>query len=209
MVGGWGIYRPNHQTSRLVRLSVRWRIGQSGVHRTVRCASHVTKAVAIWPLEFWLLGPPRCPVTHRTCTVDCPVRQHGRAWRLRALARINCCCRRPLARSSHCPVVAPDSPVYTGHVRWIIAEQPLRIPEAAKFQSRVLLEHRTLSGVHRTVRWIIARRLLKIPEAEEFWARSPGAPNTVRCATGLSGAPDQGAFRDVFSPLFWAQLWSF
>jgi hypothetical protein len=31
-------------------------------------------------------------------------------------------------------------------------EQPLRIPEAAKFQSRVLLEHRTLSGVHRTVR---------------------------------------------------------
>jgi hypothetical protein len=29
-----GIYSPNHQTSRLVRLSVRWHTGQSGAHRT-------------------------------------------------------------------------------------------------------------------------------------------------------------------------------
>jgi hypothetical protein len=29
-----GIYSPNHQTSRLVELSVRWRTGQSGAHRT-------------------------------------------------------------------------------------------------------------------------------------------------------------------------------
>jgi hypothetical protein len=43
---------------------------------------------------------------------------------------------------------------------------------------------------------------LKIPEAEEFSAKSPGAPDTVRCATGQSGAPDQGAFRDAFSSLF-------
>jgi hypothetical protein len=42
---------------------------------------------------------------------------------------------------------------------------------------------------------------LKIPEAEEFSAKSPGAPDTVRCATGQSGAPDQGAFRDAFSSL--------
>jgi hypothetical protein len=52
----------------------------------------------------------------------------------------------PLARGSRCSAGAPDSPVYTGHVRWIIAEQPLQISEAAKFRSRVLLEHRTLSG---------------------------------------------------------------
>jgi hypothetical protein len=32
--GGWGIYSPNHQTSRWWRLSVRWRTGQSGAHRT-------------------------------------------------------------------------------------------------------------------------------------------------------------------------------
>jgi hypothetical protein len=34
MVGGWGIDSPNHQTSRLVGLSVEWCTGQSGVHRT-------------------------------------------------------------------------------------------------------------------------------------------------------------------------------
>jgi hypothetical protein len=43
---------------------------------------------------------------------------------------------------------------------------------------------------------------LKIPEAEEFYVKSPGAPDTVRCATGQSGAPDQVAFRDAFSSLF-------
>jgi hypothetical protein len=43
---------------------------------------------------------------------------------------------------------------------------------------------------------------LKILEAEEFSARSPGARDTGRCATGQSGAPDQGAFRDAFSSLF-------
>jgi hypothetical protein len=70
------------------------------------------------------------------------------------------------------------------------------------------MEHRTLSGVHRTV-WCTpdspvnhSAPALKIPEAEEFWAKSPGAPDTVRCSTGQSGALDQGAFRDAFSSLF-------
>jgi hypothetical protein len=35
MWGGWGIYNPNHQTSRLVEAAVAWRTGQSGAHRTV------------------------------------------------------------------------------------------------------------------------------------------------------------------------------
>jgi hypothetical protein len=59
----------------------------------VRCASHVTKPVGIRPLEFCLLGPPRCPVAHQTCTVECPVRHYARACLLRTLARINCYCR--------------------------------------------------------------------------------------------------------------------
>jgi hypothetical protein len=45
----------------------------------VQCASHVTKTVGFRPLELCLLGPPGCPVAHRTCTVECPVRQYGRA----------------------------------------------------------------------------------------------------------------------------------
>jgi hypothetical protein len=57
MVGGWGIYSPNHQTSRLVKAVVAWRTGQSGAPPdTVRCACHIT-----WPLgsdrwSFCLLG---------------------------------------------------------------------------------------------------------------------------------------------------------
>jgi hypothetical protein len=43
MWGGWGIYNPNHQTSRLVEAAVAWRTGQFGAPPdSVRCASHVT-----------------------------------------------------------------------------------------------------------------------------------------------------------------------
>jgi hypothetical protein len=34
MWGGWGIYNPNHQTSRLVEAAVAWRTGQSGAPAT-------------------------------------------------------------------------------------------------------------------------------------------------------------------------------
>jgi hypothetical protein len=40
------------------------------------------------------------------------------------------------------------------------------------------------------------------PEGEEFSLECPGAPDTVRWCTGQSGAPDQGAFWDVFSSLY-------
>ena len=33
------------------------------------------------------------------------------------------------------------------------------------------------------------------------WTLSGGAPDTVRWHTGQSGAPDQGAIRDVFSSI--------
>jgi hypothetical protein len=32
--GGWGIYSPNHQTSRLLEAAVAWRTGQSGAPAT-------------------------------------------------------------------------------------------------------------------------------------------------------------------------------
>jgi hypothetical protein len=40
------------------------------------------------------------------------------------------------------------------------------------------------------------------PEGTEFSVKFPGAPDTVRWHTGQSGAPDQGAFWDVFSSLY-------
>jgi hypothetical protein len=64
---------PTTKLDRWWRLSVRWRTGH------VRCDSHVTKIRWGRPLELCLLGPPGCPVAHWTCTVDCPVRQYGRA----------------------------------------------------------------------------------------------------------------------------------
>jgi hypothetical protein len=37
----------------------------------------------------------------------------------------------------------------------------------------------------------------RFPEGGKFSLECPGAPDTVRWHTGQSGAPDQGAFRDV------------
>ena len=54
MVGG--IYNPNHQTSRLVKVAVAWRTGQSGAPPdTVRCASHVTRPLGSdrWSSDMW------------------------------------------------------------------------------------------------------------------------------------------------------------
>ena len=44
--GGWGIYSPNHQTSRLVEAAVAWRTGQC----PVRQPRH--QAVGFRPLEL-------------------------------------------------------------------------------------------------------------------------------------------------------------
>jgi hypothetical protein len=75
MWGGWGIYSPNHQKW---PLEVCCRMA----HRTVRCATGRCpvrqprqQTVGVRPLELWLVGPLGCPVVHRTCPVDCPVRQ--------------------------------------------------------------------------------------------------------------------------------------
>jgi hypothetical protein len=40
------------------------------------------------------------------------------------------------------------------------------------------------------------------PEGGKFIVECSGAPDTVRWHTGQSGAPDQGAFWDVFSSLY-------
>jgi hypothetical protein len=40
------------------------------------------------------------------------------------------------------------------------------------------------------------------PEGGKFSSEILGAPDTVQWCTGQSGAPDQGAFWDVFSSLY-------
>ena len=131
------------------------------------------------------MGPPGCPMVHRTSPVDCPV-CHPRV--LCSSARTGAHlmrCRRPLARSSRCSAGSPDSPVnYSG-----ANSRSWRVPE--------LLSSRAPDTVRCTpdnpVNYSGAP--LDFPEGEEFSVKSPGAPDTVRWHTGQSGAPDQGTLR--------------
>jgi hypothetical protein len=145
------------------------------------------------------VGPPGCPVVHRTSPVDCPVchpRVHCSSARAGAhLMR----CSRPLARSSRCSAGSPDSPVnYSG------ADS-----RSWRVQSRSPLGHRTLSSGAPPVNYSEAP--LRIPEDEEFGLESPGAPDTVRWHTGQSGAPDQSTLRLslalLLNPISWSFYW--
>jgi hypothetical protein len=69
--GGWGVFVAPTTKTAVGEGCYRW------VHRTVRCASHVTQPLGFWrfrPLELWHLGALDSPVPHRTGTVHCPVR---------------------------------------------------------------------------------------------------------------------------------------
>jgi hypothetical protein len=163
-------------------------------HRTVRCATgHCPvrqprhQAVGFRPLELWRVGPPGCPVVHRTSPVDCPV-CHPRVLCSSARAGAHLMrCSRPLARSSRCSAGSPDSPVCTGHVRWIIAE---RESEAGEFRVALLWStgHCPVCTGH--VRWIIAKRLWKFPKVRSLaWSPlvhrtlSGGTPDSPVCQT--------------------------
>jgi hypothetical protein len=57
-VGVVGVFiAPTTKLDRWWRLSVRWRTGQSGAHRTCPVPSHVTNAVGFRPLELLSSGP--------------------------------------------------------------------------------------------------------------------------------------------------------
>jgi hypothetical protein len=77
---------------------------------------------------------------------------------------------RPLRADSRCSAGAPDSPVV----------------------------HRTLSGGTPDSPVNYSGAAPGKPEGEEFELKHPGAPDTVRWHTGLSGASDQGSLRFPF-----------
>ena len=136
-----GIYSPNHQTSRLVGLTVVWCTGQSGAHRTLSGARFpsINGAVDRWqPESRWRTG-------HVRCTPDSPVPPSSR-W-LGHVSRADRAADRwpgrPLAhRTVRC---TPDSPVNFSRSR------RRKNPRAAGLRCADLA-HRTLSGAHRTVR---------------------------------------------------------
>jgi hypothetical protein len=64
-----------------------------------------------------------------------------------------------------------------------------------RVQSRSPLEHRTLSGGTPDSPVNYSGASLCFPEGDKFGSESPGAPDTVRWHTGLSGGTDQGCLR--------------
>ena len=148
-----GIYSPNHKTSRLVRLSVRWRTGQSGAHQTcpVRQPRHQK------PLGFDRWSSDTGPALMSGGAPDMNCRLSGapvpaclmtaRFWRALNASQVavgaEIAVASPLHRTVRC---TPDSPVnYSGAAG--VKTRGWRVPEP-----RLSSEHRTLSGVHRTVR---------------------------------------------------------
>jgi hypothetical protein len=173
------------------KLAVWWRLLSHGApdspvrHRTVSSAPATSPGRWVRPLELCLVGPPGCLVAHWTSHVDCPVcHPCVLCSSARAGAHLMCCSQ-PLARSSHCSAGSPDSPVCTGHVRWIIAE---RKSEAGEFRVALLWStgHCPVCTGH--VRWIIVKRLWKFPKVRSLawgpWCTEhcPVAHRTVRCA---------------------------
>jgi hypothetical protein len=63
MWGGWGIYSPNHHKVAVGRLQP-----HGAPDSPVRQPRQQT--VGVRPLELYLVGPPGCPVVHRTSPVD-------------------------------------------------------------------------------------------------------------------------------------------
>jgi hypothetical protein len=135
--GGWGIYSPNHQKWPLERLSVRWRTGQSGAHRTVRCPLPRHRCRWILTVGALTCGPASmsggAPDKH--CSVSgAPV--WARLPTARAERALNAPAGDRWRGSSRCSVVhrtvrcTPDSPViYSGAAS--TNSRGWRVPEAA------------------------------------------------------------------------------
>jgi hypothetical protein len=112
-------------------------------------------------------------------------------------------------RSSRCPAVTPDSPVYTGHVRWIIAEQPLHFPEAGEFRRPLFLV------APDTVRCTSDSPVNYSGVASGFSRRRRVCAGALWCTghvrwhTGQSGALDQRCLRLSLCSFVEPNTWSF
>jgi hypothetical protein len=132
--------------------------------------------------NFLVVGCFCCRWAHRTVrwytgqvlfTIRCVPRQHAR-WGLERLTV-----------GTFCPVAAPDSPVlhqrcpvHSDFTAWHLTLHYTLLQSTVGCRLPLL---RWLTGL---VRWIIAERGLENPRVVGLSAARPGAPDTVRCATG-------------------------
>jgi hypothetical protein len=116
-----------------------------------------------------------CRLAHRTvrCTTGhCPVRISFLLWR-----------SWPLAVQSRWRIGQSGAPFW-----------PLALPRVARGLRGRPLARTTVGSPdspvhHRTVWWFIVVRRRRSPESSQFGRRQLGAPDSVRCTTGQSGAP--------------------
>jgi hypothetical protein len=144
------------------------------VHRTVRCTTGQPLFMSGARSPSILGASDRCssglvgaPDIVR-CTLDSLVHLADR-WSWPRVARWSR--GRPLAAGA---VGSPDSPVHHRTVRWILATSPFSFAESDEF----IADDSPNSPV------ICSRTTPSILESSRFNIGQPGAPDTVRCATG-------------------------
>jgi hypothetical protein len=117
-------------------------------------------------------GAPDSPVHHRTATVACPVRISFHSWRSRPLdLRAGWCTR-------HCPVHTGQSDAPSRPLAWATRRARIWRPSVALA---------AVGSPDSPVNY--SRTPPKISESGQFAGVQLGAPDTVRCTTGQSGAP--------------------
>jgi hypothetical protein len=193
-----GIYSPNHQTSRLVRLSVRWRTGQSGAHRTcpVRQPRH-QKAVgstvgALSSGPAWMSGG--APDMHcRLSGAPAPAcLTTARFWRALNASQVAVGAEIAVAPLLHWIVrCTPDSPVnFSGAAE--VKTRGWRVPEAALPWSTGHVRCTPDSPVNFRGAAEVKTRGWRVPEAALPWSTghvrcTPDSPvNYSRVASGNS-----------------------
>jgi hypothetical protein len=132
-----GIYSPNHQTSRLVRLSVRWRTGQSGAHRT--CPVRQPRHQSRWVPTVGVLTSGPALMSGGAPDMNCRVSgapawaclTSARAARTFNASQVAVCAEIAVAALLHRTVrCTPDSPVnFSGAAG--MNSRGWRVPEAA------------------------------------------------------------------------------
>jgi hypothetical protein len=201
-----GIYSPNHQTSRLVRLSVEWCTGQSGAHRT--CPVPQPRHQSRWIPTVGALSSG--PAWMSGGAPDMHFRVSGApAWACLPSARFWRALNAPAGDRWREVVVAsklhrtcPVCPVnYSGAA--VAISRGRQVPEPRRLGAPDTVRCTPDSPVN------FSAPALRIPEGDEFELESSGAPDTVRWHTGQSGAPEQRSLRLPFCSFVEPNTWSF
>jgi hypothetical protein len=172
--------------------SVGWRTGQSGVPPDTHCS---LSGADCFPNLAQPIVEDLEPLAHRTLsgahrTVQCPHQTVGSATRHARIERPTVgAADRWLTGQSGAP---PDSPV-------IFSRTSLRFSQERRLRRKRLTGH---SSAPPDSPVIYSRTPPSSPESGLFTETGPGAPDTVRCTTGQSGAPRPKLYLAVHNQSF-------